>query len=553
MFESRISAGATEKLPCSENLSISSWSYDMEGHAKKCVERYCELSNKTTQQLHTYWKTWYSVVSGQTCTIHWIMDWSLWQTIMSIDILHSSHMWTQTLQGWDCFKTHFFAGDLEDSKSTSGPQGWLKPFHPNIVHYSNSCWVWSFHVCVSFFKPRCRCRHACQLEARNCGSRVKSHLGWPLLLNAWISVWMQMSEDLSIAWMNGWMQMSEELNKCWGSIKKVGQTRCRAVFALTVAGRPSVGRWSIRKKWCRTEPTIWRHLSSETSSTAGSSNFSVQGEWCRKTVLVRGWAPFGSPASQKIDPIEYKKVANEFLSCLPHCLQNNVMVRAPFAANFQISFGLKDGGGWDSCRAVQEALIAVWRLTWLMCVVIPSRSRLELSPHRKTTLTNMFRAETFLKKSGVNPEFFLLCPKSCKVLARWSNEDLGETPKGSNAWVWHLEKCSGCGVSLSGWEDFKNWLSGGSQNYRVSREKCELCVLSWNVLRVSGGLDMLVQHISELGGSCSTSHTSKNERNLREWWMIWIMLILSPQTCILLARKLCCMSSRTMKQWSRWS
>ena len=52
MFESRISAGGTEKLPCSENLRISSWSYDMEGHAKKCVERYCELANKTTQQLY---------------------------------------------------------------------------------------------------------------------------------------------------------------------------------------------------------------------------------------------------------------------------------------------------------------------------------------------------------------------------------------------------------------------------------------------------------------------------------------------------------------------
>ena len=52
MFESRISAGATEKLPCSENLRISSWSYDMEGHAKKCVERHCELVNRTTQQLY---------------------------------------------------------------------------------------------------------------------------------------------------------------------------------------------------------------------------------------------------------------------------------------------------------------------------------------------------------------------------------------------------------------------------------------------------------------------------------------------------------------------
>ena len=52
MFESRISAGATEKLQCLQNLRISSWSYDMEGHVKKCVERYCELANKTTQQLY---------------------------------------------------------------------------------------------------------------------------------------------------------------------------------------------------------------------------------------------------------------------------------------------------------------------------------------------------------------------------------------------------------------------------------------------------------------------------------------------------------------------
>ena len=52
MFESRISEGATGKLRCSENLRISSWSHDMEGHAKKCVERYCELANKTTQQLY---------------------------------------------------------------------------------------------------------------------------------------------------------------------------------------------------------------------------------------------------------------------------------------------------------------------------------------------------------------------------------------------------------------------------------------------------------------------------------------------------------------------
>ena len=54
MIESRISAEGIDKLLYSEKSEahISSWSCDMEGHAKKCVERCCELANKTTQQLH---------------------------------------------------------------------------------------------------------------------------------------------------------------------------------------------------------------------------------------------------------------------------------------------------------------------------------------------------------------------------------------------------------------------------------------------------------------------------------------------------------------------
>ena len=50
--------------------------------------------------------------------------------------------------------------------------------------------------------------------------------------------------------------------------------------------------------------------STEFASTVGSF---TQAEWCPKTVLVRGWAPFGSAALRKIDRIEYKKVANELL------------------------------------------------------------------------------------------------------------------------------------------------------------------------------------------------------------------------------------------------
>ena len=135
MFESRISVGATEKLPCSENLSISSWSYDMEGHAEKCVERYCELANETTQQfvqsrntthgwpsierkrkwisrtiIHSlltncsemsifgsFWESWHFLVCEQTCACNQQMDEILWHTIMSFDFLHSSYKWIQAI------------------------------------------------------------------------------------------------------------------------------------------------------------------------------------------------------------------------------------------------------------------------------------------------------------------------------------------------------------------------------------------------------------------------------------------------------------------------
>ena len=48
LFESRISTGATDKLPNAgkENEQVIAWSYDMAGHAQTCVERYCELTNR---------------------------------------------------------------------------------------------------------------------------------------------------------------------------------------------------------------------------------------------------------------------------------------------------------------------------------------------------------------------------------------------------------------------------------------------------------------------------------------------------------------------------
>ena len=169
MFDSRISAGAMEKLPCSGKLdgNNASWSCDMEGHAKKCVERYCELANTTTQQLYRVATPWLhdhhfkeeelKSVGELSKVCSQIVQKCLYLArIGRPDILRSVNKLARSITEWTracdkrlarllshihhtcefrqycyvgntaqqyrlgLFQDSDFAGDLEDSKSTSG-------------------------------------------------------------------------------------------------------------------------------------------------------------------------------------------------------------------------------------------------------------------------------------------------------------------------------------------------------------------------------------------------------------------------------------------------
>ena len=67
VFYPRISAGATEKLPGLEkpHAKTVSWSYDMEGHVRELVERYCELANKKSGAALQSFK---SLLGDQVCS-----------------------------------------------------------------------------------------------------------------------------------------------------------------------------------------------------------------------------------------------------------------------------------------------------------------------------------------------------------------------------------------------------------------------------------------------------------------------------------------------------
>ena len=136
IFESIIPAGATDKLPCSENLrnffmvlwpgrsceemcgailwvskqhdsttlqsiySMHRWPPPLKRKRNEICWRIvtCMLSNCSEMLiLGKNWTTWHSMDSEQKCTVHYKMDQSLWQTILSFDLWHSSYIWLQTI------------------------------------------------------------------------------------------------------------------------------------------------------------------------------------------------------------------------------------------------------------------------------------------------------------------------------------------------------------------------------------------------------------------------------------------------------------------------
>ena len=99
MFESRISAGATEKLPGWEkpHAKTVAWSYDMEGHARKGVERYCELAKWKRQSSCSKFQVlaWMIINSKRRSLNQLALD----LRDVVIEVLHSSNNRKSSTQG----------------------------------------------------------------------------------------------------------------------------------------------------------------------------------------------------------------------------------------------------------------------------------------------------------------------------------------------------------------------------------------------------------------------------------------------------------------------
>ena len=110
LFESRISAGATQKLPGWEkpHAKTAARSYDMEDHAKKCVESWQikRLNNCTKSLIHVWttitskWKNWKGLGSCPKCARKLSCNAFLGARIGRLDILWSVSKLARAVTEW---------------------------------------------------------------------------------------------------------------------------------------------------------------------------------------------------------------------------------------------------------------------------------------------------------------------------------------------------------------------------------------------------------------------------------------------------------------------
>ena len=139
--------------------SMHRWSPLQRRRNENCRRIFTSMLSNCSEMLvlGTDWKTWYSMVSEQTCKIVYEMDQSLWQTPESIDILRSSHTWIQTTlscgkhwktmqagtvsrlrfcrRSWG-FKIHFWRNIMRFGSRTFVPISWMCKKQTSVSHSS---------------------------------------------------------------------------------------------------------------------------------------------------------------------------------------------------------------------------------------------------------------------------------------------------------------------------------------------------------------------------------------------------------------------------------
>jgi len=163
-----------------------------------------------------------------------------------------------------------------------------------------------------------------------------------------------------------------------------------------------------------------------------------QQQWRPTTLLLRGWAPYGSDPKAKITKIEYMQIAKKLENAIGDEYKRHIQVPAPYALSYQIMVRLVDVN--DLQAATIKARIEQW-IEEDSIKVKGTRPRVawETSPLRRRMVAEYFAARAALAAKGVDMEReVLLCDRGLKIYSAESLAIVGEC-SAAGSWVWTPE------------------------------------------------------------------------------------------------------------------
>ena len=192
------------------------------------------------------WKTWYFMVSEQTCKISHEMDTSMWQTTSKVDFLSSLHEW-------------------QSSVLSCGIHG--TAFHNGFVPRLRLCWrLWGLKInlrrCLVYFWKQNMCPSELDVQEANV-SVTHFYRVWNYCSGRWTTY--------------GWVTCSRSLGHCdWSS-----------TYKLKATINPF---WVAPGSWKQVNPILlvpvhWQHFNP-------TEQFAIPKPWPRMSKQAEGW-PIG--------------------------------------------------------------------------------------------------------------------------------------------------------------------------------------------------------------------------------------------------------------------
>jgi len=192
-----------------------------------------------------------------------------------------------------------------------------------------------------------------------------------------------------------------------------------------------------------------QHSSSPTRASSNRSLGSSQGskayEWIPRSVVLRGFAPFGCGDNDKISADEHRNLVEQITRHLPLQQQLRLKAAQPFLRNHQVElFG--SPAGWESVREfsrIIEKIVVdndIKARGYTLSVGQPS------SPERRATIATSYKAKTALEHQGLATANIEMCHRSNQIYHKDATGNhllLGKVDRNTKLWMWsddHLRR-----------------------------------------------------------------------------------------------------------------